>query len=56
MNWPLTIVIAIFAFAFIAFLIMRNFKDEKEFAENLGKDLSKHKRNEGDIVIDKSTK
>ena len=52
MNWSLTILIAIFAFGFIAFLIMRNFKDEKEFAKNLRNDLSKDKKNEGDIVIE----
>ena len=56
MNWLLIIVFAVAAISLIAFLVVRNQKDEKEFENQLKNDYRKTKDEEGDIEIDKTIK
>jgi FtsZ-interacting cell division protein ZipA len=48
MNWPVIIIVGIIAIALIAFLTWRNFKDEKEFEQQLKDDYHHSKDEEGD--------
>ena len=56
MNSPVIIFIGIVAIAFIAFLVWRNVKDEKEFENQLNQDYHKSKDEEGDAEIDQTMK
>ncbi|MGB3006449.1 MAG: hypothetical protein WBC06_08080 [Chitinophagaceae bacterium] len=55
MNWPVIILISIVAIAFIAFLVIRNIKDERNLKNQLNNDYPKPKDDEGDIEIDEKT-
>ena len=56
MNWPVLIPIGIAAVLLIVFLIWRNFKDEKQFENQLKNDYPKSKDEEGDVEIDETMK
>lgn len=56
MNWPVIIPIAIGAIALIAFLVMRNIKDEKKLKNQLENDYRKPRDDKGDIEIDEVMK
>jgi FtsZ-interacting cell division protein ZipA len=55
MNWLILIIVGILAIALIAFLIIRNQKDEKEFIKELDNDYPKPRSQDGDIEIDELT-
>lgn len=55
MNWIIIIIVGILAIALIAFLVIRNQKDEKEFENELDNDYPKSKSKGGSIEIDKPT-
>ena len=55
MNWLIIIIVGILAIALIAFLIVRNQKDEKEFEKELNNDHTKPRSEDGDIEIDELT-
>ncbi|WP_301922741.1 hypothetical protein [Ferruginibacter sp.] len=55
MNWLIIIIVGILAIALIAFLVVRNQKDEKEFEKELNNDYAKPRSEDGDIEIDELT-
>ena len=55
MNWLILIVVGIFAIALVAFLIIRNQRDKKNFKKQLNNDYPKPNSEEGDIEIDELT-
>ncbi len=55
MNWLIIIIVGILAIALIAFLVIRNQKDEKDFEKELNNDYPKPRNEEGDIEIDELT-
>ncbi|MEO7485598.1 MAG: hypothetical protein ABIU77_00800 [Ferruginibacter sp.] len=55
MNWLIIIIVGILGIALIAFLIIRNQKDEKVFEKQLDNDYPKPRNEEDDIEIDKLT-
>jgi preprotein translocase subunit YajC len=55
MNWLIIIIVGILAIALIAFLVIRNQKDEKEFEKELNNDYTKPRSEDGDIEIDELT-
>lgn len=56
MNWAVIILVGIGAIALIAFLVIRNIKDEKKFENQLKNDYRKPKDDEGDIEIEEKMK
>jgi hypothetical protein len=56
MNWLVLIPIGIVALALIVFLVWRNFRDEKQFEDQLKNDYPKSKDEEGDVQIDETMK
>ena len=56
MNWPVLIPFTIVAVGLIVFLVWRNFKDEKQFEDQLKDDYPKSKDEEGDVEIDETMK
>lgn len=56
MNWAVLIPLGIAAIALIAFLVWRNFKDEKQFENQLKDDYRKSKDEEDDVEIDETMK
>lgn len=48
MNWPVLIAFAIGAIVLVVFMIIRNFKDEKEFEKTLDNDYHKPKHTDTD--------
>ena len=55
MNWLILIVFGILAIALIAFLVIRNQKDEKDYENELNNDYPKPKSDDEDIDIDDLT-
>lgn len=49
MNWSIVIIAGVLGIALIAFLIVRNQKDEKEFEKELNNDYTKPTNEKGDI-------
>ncbi len=56
MNWLVIILISIAAVALIAFLVMRNIKDELNFKNQLNNDYRKPKKDKADIEIEEQLK
>ena len=56
MNWPVMTIFGIAAIALIAFLVIRNQKDESDFENQLKNDYHKTKDEEGDIEVDTGIK
>ncbi len=56
MNWPVIILVSIVAIAFIALLIIRNIKDERNLKNQLNNDYPKPKGDKGDIEIEEQLK
>lgn len=56
MNWPLLTIFGILAVALIAFLVIRNQKDEKQLEDQIKNDYPKPKNDEGDIEVDEVMK
>lgn len=56
MNWIALTFFGIAAVALIAFLVVRNQKDEKVFEDQINNDYHKTKDEEGDAEIDKVSK
>lgn len=48
MNWPVLILFALGAIVLLVFIIKRNFKDEKDFEQQLGNDYHKPKHTDAD--------
>ena len=55
MNWPIIIIVAIVALALVAFLIIRNQKDEKKFEKTIMNDYPHPRDEEGDTNVDDLT-
>ena len=55
MNWLIIIIVGILGIALIAFLIIRNKKDKKEFETKMNNDYTKTRNEEGDIEINELT-
>ena len=55
MNWPIIIIVAVLALALVAFLIIRNQKDEKKFEETVMNDYPHPRDEEGDTNVDDIT-
>ena len=49
MKWMIVVIVLILAVALIAFLVVRNQKDEKELEKKLNKDYSVYGNEEKDI-------
>ncbi len=49
MNWAVLIPFAILILALLAFMIIRNMRDEKKFIEQVKRDYKKSRDEEGDI-------
>lgn len=56
MNWPVIILVSLAALALIIFLVKRNFKDEKNFEQQLNSDYPKPKEEAADAGTDEVTK
>jgi LPXTG-motif cell wall-anchored protein len=56
MNWIALTLFGIAAVALIAFLVIRNRKDEKVFEDQINNDYHKTKDEEGDVETDEITK
>ena len=56
MNWPIIIIVAIVALALVAFLIIRNQKDEKKFEKTIMNDYPHPRDEEGDTNVDDLTR
>jgi len=56
MNWSLLIIIGLVALSLVAFLVIRNRKDEKQFEDQLKNDYHKSKDDEDDIDFDEVMK
>ena len=52
MNWSVLIPVGIGVVAFIAFLVIRNIKDEKKVVDQLKNDYHKSKDEEGDVDVE----
>lgn len=48
MNWPVLILFALGAIVLVVFMIRRNFKDEKDFEQQLDNDYQKPKHTDAD--------
>ncbi len=51
MNWPIIIIVSVLALALVAFLIIRNQKDEKQFEQTIMNDYPHPRDEEGDTNV-----
>ena len=56
MNWAVLIPLGIAGIALIIFLVWRNFKDERQFENQLKDDYRKSKDEKGDAEVDEPMK